>query len=166
MLAPTDIAESGTIEPELGSDDTPAPSIDWLPFDDLKPNQIVLIDELGRLPGVGPKSAQRIAFHLLAAESTDVERLASIIVSADTRQEAETHARGLRNAAPEVKGIAVLGPAEAPLAMVRGRHRFRLLVHGQRSSDMQGFLRVLLAQAPKERGSVQVQLDIDPQSFL
>jgi recombination protein RecR len=34
-----------------------------------------LIDELGRLPGVGPKSAQRIAFHLLAAESADVTRL-------------------------------------------------------------------------------------------
>ena len=35
-----------------------------------------LIDELGRLPGIGPKSAQRIAFHLLAAEPVDVERLA------------------------------------------------------------------------------------------
>ena len=39
-----------------------------------------LIDELGRLPGVGPKSAQRIAFHLLAAEPVDVERLASTLV--------------------------------------------------------------------------------------
>jgi recombination protein RecR len=39
-----------------------------------------LIDELGRLPGVGPKSAQRIAFHLLASESDDVERLASTLV--------------------------------------------------------------------------------------
>jgi recombination protein RecR len=39
-----------------------------------------LIDELGRLPGVGPKSAQRIAFHVLAAESGDVERLASTLV--------------------------------------------------------------------------------------
>ena len=39
-----------------------------------------LIDELGRLPGVGPKSAQRIAFHLLAAETVDVERLASTLV--------------------------------------------------------------------------------------
>jgi recombination protein RecR len=36
-----------------------------------------LIDELGRLPGVGPKSAQRIAFHLLAADATDVNRLAT-----------------------------------------------------------------------------------------
>jgi len=39
-----------------------------------------LIDELGRLPGVGPKSAQRIAFHLLAAESPDVERLAATLL--------------------------------------------------------------------------------------
>jgi len=39
-----------------------------------------LIDELGRLPGVGPKSAQRIAFHLLAADETDVRRLAHVLV--------------------------------------------------------------------------------------
>jgi recombination protein RecR len=39
-----------------------------------------LIDELGRLPGVGPKSAQRIAFHLLSAEPTDVERLATVLI--------------------------------------------------------------------------------------
>ncbi|HVU92284.1 MAG TPA: recombination mediator RecR [Jatrophihabitans sp.] len=39
-----------------------------------------LIDELGRLPGVGPKSAQRIAFHLLAAEGADVERLAATLL--------------------------------------------------------------------------------------
>jgi recombination protein RecR len=39
-----------------------------------------LIDELGRLPGVGPKSAQRIAFHLLAAEAVDVERLAATLL--------------------------------------------------------------------------------------
>jgi recombination protein RecR len=38
-----------------------------------------LIDELGRLPGVGPKSAQRIAFHLLAADPADVERLAATL---------------------------------------------------------------------------------------
>ena len=38
-----------------------------------------LIDELGRLPGVGPKSAQRIAFHLLAADPTDVRRLAHVL---------------------------------------------------------------------------------------
>ncbi len=93
-------------------------------------------------------------------------RLASLIVSADTRAEAETHARGLRAAAPGVTGVSVLGPAEAPLALVRGRHRFRLLVHGRRNSDMQGFVREMIAQGPKPKGSVHIQLDIDPQSFL
>jgi recombination protein RecR len=39
-----------------------------------------LIDELGRLPGVGPKSAQRIAFHVLAADPSDVRRLAAVLV--------------------------------------------------------------------------------------
>jgi recombination protein RecR len=39
-----------------------------------------LIDELGRLPGVGPKGAQRIAFHLLAAEPDDVRRLAEVLL--------------------------------------------------------------------------------------
>ncbi len=38
-----------------------------------------LIDELGRLPGIGPKSAQRIAFHLLAADAADVERFAATL---------------------------------------------------------------------------------------
>jgi primosomal protein N' (replication factor Y) len=93
-------------------------------------------------------------------------RLASLIVSAETRVDAEGHARGLRAAAPHVSGISVLGPAEAPLALVRGRHRFRLLVHGRRNSDMQGFLRTMIANGPKARGSVQIQLDVDPQSFL
>jgi recombination protein RecR len=39
-----------------------------------------LIDELGRLPGIGPKSAQRIAFHILQTESFDVSRLSSVLV--------------------------------------------------------------------------------------
>jgi len=39
-----------------------------------------LIDELGRLPGVGPKSAQRIAFHVLAADPVDVRRLAEVLL--------------------------------------------------------------------------------------
>ncbi|MFC0209982.1 primosomal protein N', partial [Chelativorans intermedius] len=93
-------------------------------------------------------------------------RLAALIVSAATRAEAESHARALRRAAPAADGIAVLGPAEAPLALVAGRHRFRLLVHGGRRTDIQGYLRGLLSRAPRPRGSVRVQVDVDPQSFL
>ncbi|MEJ5020396.1 primosomal protein N' [Ochrobactrum vermis] len=93
-------------------------------------------------------------------------RLAALIISADNRPDAENHARALRRAAPSSSEISVLGPAEAPLALVRGRHRFRILVHGTKRADIQGFIRALLAGGPKERGSVRVQVDIDPQSFL
>mgnify|MGYP000636904643 CR=1 FL=1 len=92
-------------------------------------------------------------------------RLASIIVSANSRAEAESHGRALRGAAPSGE-IMVLGPAEAPLALIRGRHRFRILVHGPERADMQAFLRMMIATAPKPRGSVRVSVDIDPQSFL
>ena len=44
-----------------------------------------LIDELGRLPGVGPKSAQRIAFHILSADPVDVRRLADVLVEVKER---------------------------------------------------------------------------------
>ncbi len=93
-------------------------------------------------------------------------RLAALVVSAATRAEAESHARALRRAAPAVPGIDVLGPAEAPLALLAGRHRFRLLVHAERRSNIQEFIKALLAAAPRARGSVRVQVDIDPQSFL
>ena len=44
-----------------------------------------LIDELGRLPGIGPKSAQRLAFYILQAEPTDVRRLAEVLVTVKER---------------------------------------------------------------------------------
>ncbi|MGH2342950.1 primosomal protein N' [Segnochrobactraceae bacterium EtOH-i3] len=93
-------------------------------------------------------------------------RLAAIVISAPTRPQAEAHARAFALACPDVPGIQVLGPAEAPIAVVRGRHRFRLLVHGPRSVDLQGFLRAWLAKAPPEREGVRHQVDVDPQSFL
>lgn len=101
-----------------------------------------------------------------AARLPPFGRLAAIVVSAATRAEAETHARELRRAAPPSGDIDVLGPAEAPLAVVAGRHRFRLLFHGARGAPMQDFIRAMLAAAPKMRGSVRMQIDIDPQSFL
>lgn len=93
-------------------------------------------------------------------------RLAGVIVTAATRADAESYARTLRGAAPSVSEVNILGPAEAPMALVRGRHRFRLLIHGSRQSDMQAYVRTMLAKAPKPRGSVRVQIDIDPQGFL
>ena len=74
--------------------------------------------------------------------------------------------RAFRRAEPRTEKISVLGPAEAPLAVVRGRHRFRLLVHAPRSADIQAYLQAWLDAAPPPRGGVRVQVDIDPQSFL
>ena len=60
----------------------------------------------------------------------------------------------------------MLGPAEAPLALVRGRHRFRLLVKSPRAFDLSAYLREWLAAAPKAKGNIKLDVDIDPQSFL
>ena len=62
--------------------------------------------------------------------------------------------------------IQVLGPAEAPLAVIRGRYRFRLLVKAAREADLQAYLRLWLTEAPKPKGDVRLNVDIDPYSFL
>jgi primosomal protein N' (replication factor Y) len=93
-------------------------------------------------------------------------RLASLIVSAKDGPKAEGHARQLAAAAPRDEPVRVLGPAEAPLALIRGRRRWRLLVRSPRNFDLSRYMRRWLASAPKPRGSVQVTADVDPQSFL
>jgi len=93
-------------------------------------------------------------------------RLAALIVSAVDRVQAEEHARGMARVADPPPGVMVLGPAEAPLALIRGRHRIRLLVKTEREVDLQAYLRAWMARAPKPRGSVKVAIDVDPQSFL
>jgi primosomal protein N' (replication factor Y) (superfamily II helicase) len=93
-------------------------------------------------------------------------RLAGIVVSGPDRASVQSYAAGFRRAAPAAPEIEVLGPAEAPLAVIRGRHRFRLLVQAPRNADLQGWLRAWLAAAPAQRSGIRVQIDIDPQSFL
>ena len=56
--------------------------------------------------------------------------------------------------------------SEAPIAVVRGRHRFRLLVKSPRGFDLSAYLRDWLSRAPKPKGNVQLAVDVDPMSFL
>jgi primosomal protein N' (replication factor Y) len=93
-------------------------------------------------------------------------RLASLIVSANDGPQAQAHARRLAATAPREEEVRVLGPAEAPLALIRGRYRWRLLAKSPRAFDLSAYLRRWLAAGPKPRGSVQVTVDVDPQSFL
>jgi primosomal protein N' (replication factor Y) len=92
-------------------------------------------------------------------------RLAAIVISAEDSSEAEAVARRIGKAAPEVEGMAVFGPAPAPLAMLRGRHRQRLLVHARRSLDVQDVIRDWLATV-EWSAKVRVSVDVDPYSFL
>ena len=72
-------------------------------------------------------------------------RLASLIISAGDRPTAEGFARRLAAIAPIDERIQVLGSAEAPLAVIKGRYRFRLLVKSLRNVDLSEYLREWLA---------------------
>jgi primosomal protein N' (replication factor Y) len=93
-------------------------------------------------------------------------RLASLVISGPDRPSAEGYARRLVGSAPATDDVRVLGPAEAPIAVVRGRHRFRLLVKAPRAFDLSAYLRDWLRQAPKAATGVKLDVDVDPMSFL
>ena len=93
-------------------------------------------------------------------------RLAALLVSASSREAAESYARDVARAAPAAAKIEVLGPAEAPLAVIRGRYRFRLLVKAAREADLQAYLRLWLSSVPKAKADIRLMVDIDPYSFL
>ena len=89
----------------------------------------------------------------------------ALIVSADTAEAADIAARDLGRAAPMGDGILVLGPAPAPLAILRGRHRRRLLLKARRDVAVQKLVREWVAAVPTGRG-VKVDIDIDPVSVM
>src|SRR5215475_6818188 len=92
-------------------------------------------------------------------------RLAALILSGADLGEVDRIARDLARAAPAGPGILVLGPAPAPLALLRGRHRRRFLLKCRRDIAPQPLLRAWLAKV-KLPASVRLQIDVDPYSFL
>jgi primosomal protein N' (replication factor Y) (superfamily II helicase) len=92
-------------------------------------------------------------------------RLAALVISGMDASETERFARFIANNAPMAEGITVLGPAPAPIAMVRGRTRWRMLVKAKRDVNIQGFLREWL-KGVKTRGSLKLEIDVDPYNFL
>jgi primosomal protein N' (replication factor Y) len=100
-----------------------------------------------------------------AAAAPPFSRLAAIIVSSEDNAEAMETARLIGQTAPKAEGFAVYGPAPAPLAMLRGRHRHRLLIHTHRSVELQDIMREWLEKLEWPRG-VRVGVDVDPYSFV
>ncbi|MEE9432841.1 MAG: primosomal protein N' [Sphingorhabdus sp.] len=100
-----------------------------------------------------------------AAGAPPFGRFAAIIISSEDEAEAIEAARAVGASAPKVDGLYVYGPAPAPLAMLRGRHRQRLLVHARRSVELQTILREWLGELQFPRG-IRLGIDVDPYSFL
>ena len=92
-------------------------------------------------------------------------RLAAVILSSADPEALESYGRALAAAAPNAEGVEVYGPADAPLALVRGRRRKRFLVRAERSVDVQAFLNTWRARA-RPPNAVRMTVDVDPYSFL
>ncbi len=92
-------------------------------------------------------------------------RYAAIVVSSEDQGCAHDTAKLVGRSAPEVEGMHVYGPAPAPLAMLRGRHRYRLLVHARRALDVQDVIREWLGKLDWP-SKVRVTVDVDPYNFL
>jgi primosomal protein N' (replication factor Y) len=92
-------------------------------------------------------------------------RWAAIIVSSEDEAEARDAARALGGAAPELPDVLILGPAPAPLSLLRGRYRYRLLVNARRSTELQRIIREWLGPLRLPSG-VRVTIDVDPYSFV
>lgn len=92
-------------------------------------------------------------------------RWAAIIVSSEDEGEAREAARRIGNAAPRMDDLAVFGPAPAPLSLLRGRYRYRLLINARRSAALQQTIRQWLDGLDFAPG-VRIGIDIDPYSFV
>ena len=92
-------------------------------------------------------------------------RWAAIIVSSEDEKEARLAAARIGDARPRLDDIMILGPAPAPLAQLRGRYRYRLLINAKRTAALQDAIRDWLGPLELPRG-VRVGIDIDPYSFV
>ncbi len=92
-------------------------------------------------------------------------RLASLIISGPDPAAVDNVCGALARRAPRQDGVSVLGPSTAPLALLRGRHRRRFLLKATRDIAVQPLLRTWLERIGLP-GSVRLQIDVDPYSFL
>lgn len=91
--------------------------------------------------------------------------LASLLITGKDKALVNGFARTMAQQTPKTEGVTILGPAEAPLGMVRGRHRVRILVKARRGVDLQVFLKTWIAQTGKPKHGMRLIVDSDPMNF-
>jgi primosomal protein N' (replication factor Y) (superfamily II helicase) len=99
-----------------------------------------------------------------AAKLPPFGKLAALIISADSANDAMRYARHIVQKAPA--NLTVLGPVEAPLALLKNRHRVRILVKAKREIALSRQMREWLEKVEKPKGSVKLDIDIEPVSFM
>ena len=137
-----------------------------------KPGEVLIQTRHPTAPVIAALAAgDREAFYSAETESRreagapPFGRWAAIIVSSEDEAEAREAARAIGGARPNLPDVAILGPAPAPMALLRGRYRYRLLINARRSAELQKALRAWLAPLRFPPG-VRVGIDIDPYSFV
>ncbi|WP_338445530.1 primosomal protein N' [Pelagerythrobacter marensis] len=137
-----------------------------------KPGQVLIQTRHPEAPVIAALAAgDRDAFYAAETEARrhagapPFGRWAAIIVSSEDEAEAKEAARAIGGTRPDLPDIAIFGPAPAPLSLLRGRYRYRLLINARRSARLQDTIRTWLNALDFPRG-VRVSIDIDPYSFV
>jgi primosomal protein N' (replication factor Y) (superfamily II helicase) len=137
-----------------------------------KPGEVLIQTRHPEAPVIAALAAgDRDAFYAAETESRrdagapPFGRWAAIIVSSEDEAEARDAARAIGGARPNAEDVLILGPAPAPLSLLRGRYRYRLLINARRSVQLQDIIRQWLGALNFPQG-VRVGVDIDPYSFV
>ncbi|MBY0408054.1 MAG: primosomal protein N', partial [Rickettsiales bacterium] len=112
--------------------------------------------------------AQFLEAEITARKNADMppfSRLAALIIDGPDEAAVLKTCRQLAATAPQVPGLRVLGPAPAPLSLLRGRFRYRLLAHGSRKTNLPELMKTWV-EAQNPPGATRIKIDIDPVNFL
>ena len=137
-----------------------------------KPGEVLIQTRHPEAPVIAALAAgDRDAFYAAETEARrhagapPFGRWAAIIVSSEDEAEAREAAQRIGAARPHLDDVMILGPAPAPLSLLRGRYRYRLLLNARRSAEVQKVIRDWLGALQFAQG-VRVAVDIDPYSFV
>ncbi|MCL6249518.1 primosomal protein N' [Altererythrobacter sp. KTW20L] len=137
-----------------------------------KPGEVLIQTRHPEAPVIAALAAgDRDAFYLAETEARrdagapPFGRWAAIIVSSEDDAEAREAANRIGATRPMLPDVQILGPAPAPMTLLRGRYRYRLLLNARRSANVQDVIRQWLG-ALKFPSGVRVGVDIDPYSFV